>query len=336
MARSALRILYLFLAMGLEFSAIFLWGYAQFVRPGPLTKQVTAIILPGAGLDSIAQTLERAQIIADPLVFSLGARLSRAATDLKAGEYLFPRAISPRQVIELLKSGKTVVRRLTIVEGLTNAQVVNQLKATEGLTGDVGNLPSEGGLLPQTYHFSYGDSRSAMIKRMHGALRKSLDDLWAKRAKGLPLKTPDEALVLASIVEKETGVAGERPRIAQVFLNRLKNGMRLQSDPTVVYAVTGGTGPLNRPLTATDLKFASPYNTYVSDGLPPQAICNPGLASIIATLNPVKTDALYFVADGAGGHVFARTLSEHNRNVAAWRKLQKRRRDQAAKSSVTP
>jgi UPF0755 protein len=336
MARSALRIFYLFLAMGLTFIAIFLWGYAQFVRPGPLAKQVTAIIPPGSGLDAISRTLEQAQIIADPLVFSIGARLSRAATDLKAGEYLFPSAISPRQIIELLKSGKTVVRRLTIVEGLTNAQVVNQLRATDGLTGDIGILPREGGLLPQTYYFSYGDSRRAIIKRMRDAMQKSLSDLWAKRAKGLPLKTLEEALVLASIVEKETGVAGERPRVAQVFLNRLEKGMRLQSDPTVVYAVTGGTGPLKRSLSATDLKIASPYNTYVSGGLPPQAICNPGLASIIATLNPVKTDALYFVADGAGGHAFARTLSEHNRNVAAWRKLRKLRRDQARKTPVIP
>lgn len=336
MARLALRILYFFMAMGVAFSAIFLWGYAQLARPGPLTKEITTIILPGSGLDSITRTLERLRIIADPLVFSLGARLSRAATDLKAGEYLFTPAISPRQIIELLKSGKTVVRRLTIVEGLTNSQVVNKLKATNGLTGGIGILPSEGGLLPQTYHFSNGDARVAMMKRMQDAMRKSLDELWSKRAKGLPLKTPEEALVLASMVEKETGVASERPRIAQVFLNRLKKGMRLQSDPTVVYAVTGGTGPLNRPLTGTDLKFVSPYNTYVSDGLPPQAICNPGLASIVATLNPAKTDALYFVADGAGRHVFARTLSEHNRNVAAWRKLRKRRRDHATKTSVIP
>ncbi|MCH8835131.1 MAG: endolytic transglycosylase MltG, partial [Proteobacteria bacterium] len=230
------------------------------------------------------------------------------------------------QVVALLQSGKTVVRRLTVAEGLTTTQVLAQLNRTEGLAGDLPSPPGEGTLLPETYHFSYGERRDAMVARMRAAMDETLARLWDSRAPGLPLKSPREALILASIVEKETALPEERSRIAAVFLNRLGKGMRLQSDPTVAYALTGGRGPLGRPLSRADLKTPSPFNTYLIDGLPPGPVSNPGRAAMAAVLDPVATEDFYFVADGTGGHVFARTLGEHNRNVVRWRKFQKNQR----------
>jgi UPF0755 protein len=241
--------------------------------------------------------------------------------------------------MRLLQSGKTVVRRLTVVEGLTAVQVLSQIAATEGLVGPLPQSPGEGRMLPETYHFSYGHERSAMVSRMVRAMDETLAELWAGRAPGLPFRTPDEALVLASIIEKETGRDNERARIAAVFVNRLKKGMRLQSDPTVVYALTDGGGPLARPLTRANLEIDHPYNTYVIDGFPPGPITNPGRASIAAALNPAETGELYFVADGNGGHVFAQTLQEHNRNAARWRQTRQRMRDEntgSAGSSPAP
>jgi len=271
-------------------------------------------------LEVIASKLTRAGVLSVPLVFRLGARLTGADKRLRAGEYAFAARISPRQTVALLESGKTVVRRLTVVEGLTTAEIIAQLRATDGLEGDLGPLPMEGTLLPETYHFSFGDTRPAIVERMAEAMRAALDDAWAARNRELPLKAPESVLILASIIEKETAVPQERARVAGVFINRLRKGMKLQSDPTVVYGLTKGKGPLGRPLTRVDLRTPSPYNTYLIAGLPPTPISNPGLASITAALNPARTDDLYFVADGSGGHVFARTLSEHNRNVARWRK----------------
>ena len=326
MARLVLRIVYGLLALIVICGAIFTWGYGEYARPGPLRAATTVVIPRGAGLESIAQELTRAGVLTDPLVFRLGAQLTGADKRLRAGEFAFAARISPRQTVALLASGKTVVRRLTVAEGLTTAEIIAQLKMTDGLDGDLDALPAEGSLLPETYHFSFGDARRAILGRMAEAMRTTLADAWAKRSPGLPLKTPGSALTLASIVEKETAVPQERARIAGVFVNRLMRGMKLQSDPTVVYGLTAGKGPLGRPLTRADLRTPSPYNTYLIDGLPPSPISNPGRASIAAALNPARTDEIYFVADGSGGHVFARTLDEHNRNVARWRKWRTERR----------
>ena len=322
----ARRIGLVLVLLGVVFTAVFVWAYAQFVRPGPLAAPKTVIIARGAGLDAIAAQLAAAGVLPGPLVFRVGAWLSGRDKSLRAGEYAFAARISPDQVVALLQSGKTVVRRLTVAEGLTTTQVLAQLNRTEGLAGDLPSPPGEGTLLPETYHFSYGERREAMVARMRAAMDETLARLWDSRAPGLPLKSPREALILASIVEKETALPEERSRIAAVFLNRLGKGMRLQSDPTVAYALTGGRGPLGRPLSRADLKTPSPFNTYLIDGLPPGPVSNPGRAAMAAVLDPVATEDFYFVADGTGGHVFARTLGEHNRNVVRWRKFQKNQR----------
>jgi UPF0755 protein len=299
-------------------AAVVGWGYAEFTRPGPLRVSRVAIIPLGLGLEGIGETLAGAGVIRHPEVFTIGTKLSGVARDLKAGEYRFPERASPRGVMEILIGGQTVVRRLTLAEGLTVAQILAKLEASDGLSGAVDTLPAEGSLLPETYHFAFGDERAALLARMRDGMTRLLADQWPKRRAKLPFKTPEEALVLASIVERETGIGDERALIAGVFINRLRRGMRLQSDPTVAYGIA--PDGLGRPLTRGDLARPNPYNTYLIAGLPPTPICNPGRASVRAALNPAKTEFLYFVADGTGGHAFARTLREHNRNVARWRR----------------
>ncbi len=299
-------------------------GYAR-VRLdalGPLSEARAVVIPKGVGGEGIARRLAEAGVIADPMLFRLAARLVGRQSPLKAGEYEFPAKISALDAMHLMQSGRTVARRLTVPEGLTVRQVLALLAATEGLDGPVARVPAEGTLLPETYHFSYGDSRQGTIERMGAAMREALAQSWAGRSAPPVIKTPEEALTLASIVEKETGVAAERPRVAAVFLNRLKAGMKLQSDPTVIYGVSRGEGALGRALTRADLDADSPFNTYTRAGLPPAPIANPGRAALAAVLNPAVSNEFYFVADGSGGHVFARTLDEHNRNVARWRKSQ--------------
>ena len=295
----------------------------QFENPGPLASEMNLVIPPGAGLETIARTLTDAGVIRDELTFRLAVSYHDAARDLKAGEYSIPAAASMRQVMEILKRGETVVRRLTIPEGLTSQEIVALIASAEGLTGDPGPAPEEGSLLPETYHYSWADERGMLIERMETAQQELLRELWANRDPSMPLASPEEALVLASIVEKETAVDGERALVASVFINRLKRGMRLQSDPTVVYGLTQGQAPLGRALTRKDLDMPSAYNTYLIDGLPPGPIANAGRAALQAVFNPATTGYLYFVADGSGGHAFAKTLNEHNRNVAKWRKLQR-------------
>lgn len=292
--------------------------------PGPLTVEKLVYIAPGSSIKAITGKLLANGVIKNDLVFLLSARLQNREKELKAGEYKFLSGINIREIIALLQSGKTYQHKITIPEGLTTTEIINLLNSNQTLIGTLPNLQTEGSLLPETYHFSYGDTRQDIIKRMKKSMRETINALWEKRVAGLPLKTPEEAVILASIVEKETSVASERPRVAGVFINRLNKGILLQSDPTVIYAVTLGKRKLNRLLTTKDLKTPSDYNTYIVTGLPPSPIANPGKASLDAVLNPEKNNYIYFVADGTGGHVFSRTLKEHNNNVARWRKLRKK------------
>ncbi len=324
MRRWLLRITFTVAVLGAVLLSLFLYISDRFTAPGPLAEPVTLVIPSGTGLGGIAGLLARSGAIDSALVFILGVRYEAATRELQAGEYTFPPHVSARRAVDILRSGDTVVRRLTIPEGLTNFQIAQLLRETEGLEGDIPLLPGEGMLLPETYHFSWRDSREDMILRMNQAMKETLREGWSSRAPGLPLKNPQETLVLASIVEKETAVAEERPRIAAVFYNRLRRGMRLQSDPTVVYDLTGGKGVLGRALARDDLKQETPSNTYVINGLPPAPISNPGRLALRAVLHPAVSNDLYFVADGSGGHVFAETLAEHNRNVARWRKVRDR------------
>ena len=322
-----------FLALLILAAAIAI-GYAQ-VRldaPGPLDQARAVVVPKGTGGEGIARRLAEAGVIADPRLFRLAARIVGRKDPLKAGEYEFPARISALDAIRLMQSGRTVVRRLTVPEGLTVRQILALLAATEGLDGAVARVPAEGTLLPETYHFSYGDQRQGVVDRMGEAMRAALAKSWAVRSVPPVIKTPEEALTLASIVEKETGVPAERPRVAAVFLNRLKSGMKLQSDPTVIYGLSRGEGALGRALTRADLDADQRFNTYTRAGLPPAPIANPGRAAIMAVLNPAASDELYFVADGSGGHVFARTLDQHNRNVARWRKIQAERANTQAPS----
>ena len=310
------------------------WAFEQYRGPGPLAARTTIVIPKGADVSTIAARLADAGVIANPLILRLGARFDEADERLRAGEYAFVPGISAREVVAKLTEGLTVVRRLTIPEGLPAAEVVALVAAADGLEGEVGPIPAEGSLLPETYYISYGDSRVDLIRRMAKAMDRTLAELWEGRAPDLPLETPEEALILASIVEKETAVPEERPRVAAVFVNRLRKGMLLQSDPTVAYGLALEAGPATRPLTFADLKKSTPYNTYVIEGLPPGPIANPGRAALEAVLHPAETEEFYFVADGTGGHAFARTLEEHNRNVANWRKIQKKaRRKRSGKGS---
>jgi UPF0755 protein len=324
MARRALAwVLASLFVAALTAAAAALWASARYRDAGPLPAQTTIILPPGIGVAGIAARLQDARVIDLPWLFAAAVRLRDDAGRLQAGEYAFPARVSMQAAIDMLVQGRTVVHRLAVPEGLTVAQVLRLMEQAEALAGEVPAPPAEGSLLPDTYHYTRDDQRQAMIERMQGAMRATLAALWPQRAPDLPLASPEEAVVLASIVERETAVDAERPLIAGVFYNRLARGMRLQSDPTVVYAASGGLGRLERPLTRQDLQIDDPYNTYLHAGLPPGPIANPGRAALEAVLHPAPTEHLYFVADGNGGHAFAPTLAEHNRNVRRWRDLQK-------------
>lgn len=297
-----------------------LLGRYYYDAPGPLQHETTIIIKRGTAFKYSIESLYRNGIIDHPSLFSLTALATNSAKRFKAGEYRFTPSISFREILQKLTSGDVVIRRFTIPEGLTTRQILAILNTTPGLEGAVTLPIQEGELLPETYHFTYGDRRNDIVIRMQKSMQKTLSQLWEKRQGNLPFANAEEALTLASIVEKETGLAAERPRIAAIFINRLRKAMPLQSDPTVIYALTEGEEDLTRPLTYNDLKFPSPYNTYMIQGLPPHPISHPGKAAIEAVLNPLETRELYFVSDGSGGHNFAETLQEHNRNVAAFRK----------------
>jgi UPF0755 protein len=307
---------------------IFVLIWQQFHVPGKMATEVTVVIPRGAGLEGSANILAKAGVLHHPLIFKIGAVATMSLSSIKAGEYLVPARSSPREALELLKSGVTVVRKFTSPEGLTSGQIMAELAAAQGFSGEAGAVPREGSLLPETYHYSYGDAREGVIKRMSKAMEEALEAAWKAKPADSPLKSKAELLALASIVEKETGLAAERPRVAAVFLNRLKKGMKLQSDPTIIYGIAGTAGSFERPITKDDLQKPTPYNTYVIEGLPPGPICNPGRASLEAVVKPAASEELYFVADGTGGHAFAKTLEEHNRNVANWRKIERERKQE--------
>jgi UPF0755 protein len=296
----------------------------HYLSPSETSQPKMVIIERGQGVSSIARKLEKENVITQPIIFKIVARFSDS---LKAGEYEFPAKASMAEVIKMMEAGEVFDRKITIAEGLTSYQIVKRINARDDLSGEIKDIPPEGSLLPNTYHFVNGESKQDKIDQMQEAMREAIDKLWETRAEGLPINTKEEAIILASIVEKETGVAEEREKVAGVFINRLKKGMALQTDPTVIYAITKGKiqeegkGPLGRRLLRKDLEFVSPYNTYLNAGLPPGPIANPGYEAIKATLNPEQHDYIYFVADGSGGHAFAKTLAEHNRNVLEWRKV---------------
>ena len=303
--------------------AAFYFGKVWFTQEGPLTEPTSVLIARGSDVDSISAQLERQNVIDNPLLFSLAARFRQVEGKLQAGEYFFQPAVSMEKVLDDIVTGRAVLQSITFPEGLTSQKIVDLLNADAVLTGDIAAIPPEGSLMPDTYKFTRGATRQQLLDQMQRAQSRVVEEVWGRRAPGLPVETPEEFVTLASIVEKETGRADERPRVAAVFINRLEEGMRLQSDPTVLYGLFGGAGrPADRPIYQSDLDKETPYNTYIITGLPPGPIANPGRAALEAVANPSRTEELYFVADGTGGHAFAATLEEHNRNVERWRQIQ--------------
>jgi len=312
------------LAIVLAVLAVGAWYWEQwnFQQPGPAPSYKVVMVEPGDHVNTIAQHMADNGVIANGYLFRIGLRIRGLQAQLKAGEYGFPAHASMADVAGILISGKSIQHKLTAAEGLTSKMIFDIVKADPVLTGDAGAVPDEGTLLPETYLFTRGTSRSEMIARMKKAQQKVLSELWHGRKADLPVKTKDDAVVLASIVEKETAIPEERRHIAAVFMNRLRLGMKLQSDPTIIYDITQGY-PLGRGIRESELMRASPHNTYVIAGLPPTPICNPGKDSIAAVLNPADSNDLYFVANGHGGHVFSVTVEQQNRNVSDWRRIEK-------------
>jgi len=328
MKRFLILLIGLFIIFNIGLASVAGYGWHLFTKPGPLVESKAFLLEKGTGLRAIARKLQSEGIIENDIAFVFGVRVKEQQAKLKAGEFEFQAGMSAEEVMGVIVSGKTISYPLTVPEGLESREVIALLMAEAKLTGELGAPPPEGTILPETYHFTRGDERSEVLARMKAAMNQAVTTLMSDFKPGKYIKDRNDVLTLASIVEKETAVASERPHVAGVFLNRLKKSMRLQSDPTVIYGVTKGERELGRPIYKSDLKDENPFNTYLVDGLPPAPISNPGLESIKAVLNPLETDDLYFVASGDGGHVFAKTLAEHNRNVRAWRKLQKSKKSQ--------
>ncbi len=299
------------------------WAYLTFTAVGPLTANKIYEIQKGQDRSSIAIALQDQGIIADARIFSAAAAVEGLRNArLKAGEYEFPAGASIQDVLATILSGKFITYKVTIPEGWTTEMVVARLEEQKELSGTVSAVPPEGSIKPDTYIYKRGLTRDKMLQDMQDANSKMVDELWAARPTDTILKSKEELVTLASIIEKETGIPEERPQVASVFINRLKQGMKLQSDPTIIYGIVGGKGRLERPLTRTDIDTLTPYNTYQIPALPPGPIANPGRAALEAVLNPDKTPYLFFVANGTGGHAFASTLDEHNANVKKWRAQQ--------------
>jgi len=320
-------------------------GYAMktaYEQPGPLDHSTVVVIPPGEGLTGIASRLQREGVITDSKVLLAGFYWDRMKSyltgvkspALKAGEYEIRKSASMRQVIDTLVEGKAILMKVSVPEGLTSYQIVELLKAQQDLVGDLTEVPAEGTLLPDTYKFSRGTERKEIIARMQADAKRFVSKQWETRSTRVPFKTVDQALIMASLIEKETGKADERDRVAGVFLNRLAKHMRLQSDPTIIYVVTHGHGALGRGITKSEIEDKNEYNTYQIEGLPPTPICNPGRAAIEAVLNPADTKDLFFVADGSGGHAFAASIQDHQKNVQHWRQVEREAKAKAAANAV--
>ena len=312
----------LLIVLSIAAAAVLFIGRQKFEAPGPLAEDKMVNIPRGLGIRDIADLLQREGVIDQPYVFMGGVIALKARGELKYGEYQFTKNSSVADVVDTITEGKVIQHAVTVPEGLTSEQIVARLLENDGLAGQIKEIPREGTLLPETYRFTRGMTREQIIQRMQQAHRRVLQEVWERRMQDLPVKTPEQLVTLASIVEKETGRPDERTRVAAVFVNRLKSRMRLQSDPTIIYGLTGGKGSLGRPILRSEIEQPTPYNTYVVDGLPPGPIANPGRASLEAAANPARTKELYFVADGTGGHVFSENYTEHQKNVARLRGIE--------------
>ncbi len=316
------RILVFLFVLGVIVAGALAWENANFSGAGPSAannaSETDVVIKSGVGLRGIAQELADAGVIENPDLFMLGVRLRRTASGLKAGEFAIPSRASMSDIMDILIEGKSIQHKITAAEGLTSDMIAKLVAADPVLTGEMVATPAEGTLLPETYLFTRGTTRADIVARMQKAQSDLVAKLWAARAAGLPFKTPQEAVILASIVEKETSLPDERRHIAAIFVNRLRMGMKLQSDPTIIYTISGGY-PLGRGIRESELVKATAYNTYVIAGLPPTPICNPGKDSLEAVLDPGTSKDLYFVAAGNGGHVFSANIADQTRNVAALR-----------------
>src|SRR5271163_254272 len=313
-------ILFLMIAVG----GTYIYGKQKIEAPGPLQEDKNVNIPSRAGVTDIADVLQREGVIDNNRWAFIGSVFAlKARSELKPGEYQFQKNASLRDVIGTIVEGKVVQHSVTIPEGLTSEQIVARLSDSDIFSGSVREVPREGTLLPETYKFPRGTTRDQVIARMQQAQKRVVAEIWEHRSPDIPLKTPEQLVTLASIVEKETGRADERSRVAAVFVNRLRQKMKLQSDPTIIYGLVGGKGTLGRPIKRSEIQQPSPYNTYVVDGLPPGPIANPGRASLEAAANPARTRDLFFVADGTGGHSFTETYDQHQKNVAKLRAMEK-------------
>jgi UPF0755 protein len=303
---------------------VFVYGKKMLESPGPLVEDKTVNIPPRSKTREIAETLQREGVIdINPWLFMGAALALKASSELKPGEYAFQKSASLRDVIGIIVEGKVVQHAVTIPEGLTSEQIVARLTDNDIFAGGVREMPREGTLLPETYKFPRGTTREQVIQRMQQTQKRVLAEIWERRNPDIPVKAPEQLVTLASIVEKETGKADERSRVAAVFSNRLRQRIKLQSDPTIIYGLVGGKGTLGRPIKRSEIQQPTPYNTYVIDGLPPGPIANPGRASLEAAANPARTRDLFFVADGTGGHTFTETYDQHQKNVARLRAMEK-------------
>jgi UPF0755 protein len=319
----------LLVILGVAGGGTFVFGKQGFDAAGPLDSDKVVAIPRGLGTRDITDLLAKEGVIDQPWVFIASAYIFKArGDDLKWGEYQFNRAASVHDVIATLVDGKVIQHKVTLAEGLTSEQIVQRILESDVLTGNIREIPREGTLSPQTYNIARGTTREQLIQNMQKDQRRIVEEIWEHRAPDLPLRSPQELVTLASIVEKETGRPEERSRVAAVFINRLKQRMRLQSDPTIIYGLVGGKGSLGRPIMRSEIEQPTPYNTYLIDGLPPGPIANPGRASLEATANPARTRELYFVADGTGGHAFAENLEQHQKNVAHLRQIEQQQQQQ--------